>query len=502
MSDLYVMNTKNSKKQDFNIGDIVYAKKDKATNECAFYEINGTPGKESIGKYVESVRGEKRFVDKFDVPVGQRKLFIVKNIDEFDYYLEFLYQEDDTFKENNKASYKNMIYRIENGRIVICGISGNLQNVIIPGEIDGNEVYAIGNMDEDGIYRPLEMNSDYPYKITLPETVKEIYPNAFMNKWISEINFSNSLYYIGEKAFYGCRVSDINISHTKVDSIERECFMLSSLENIQLPYELSLIKQKAFKYSNVKNVKFNSTLLLVEKEAFFDCNIDTNRTKIGKVEKNAFTCETPLIEKECEYISYDDIKFHIYGRLEFDDFIKDKILEDEHIDSFCECKKQVFFAKDGKQKYEVVIEYDEEYGNDNLYLEWLKYQKCVRLSLYRVENFNLTRHFEDNIPDYEDIKLSWRDEECEINIKTEDGKITGIKLSDKYRYNYEDWIYNAFNMREFNKTNKFLVRKEIFDEDETKFVMNTEENVEYNDIKNEFNSFIFCEKDTINEKNQ
>ncbi len=494
-TDKYVMSTRGTSDKDLNIGDVVYAKKNKKTNKVSFYEKNARPDDDILGTYITTVRGTKEFVDKFDMPLKKRKAYMVCDIDGFNYTLDYLYQEDDIIETEEKGIYRNLIYKMENNRIVICGIVGEQEQVVIPRFIDDKEIYAIGNMDNNGIYYPLEMNSSMFYKIILPDTIKEIYPFAFMNKTV-DIQFPNSLYYIGEKAFYGARIFDVDLSITKLDIIERECFAFSKVESVSLPPELIRIRQQAFKYSSVKEVEFNSNVEVIEKEAFYDCVIDTNRTIVDFIEKNAFTCETPAIFKKCESISYDDIQYQIIGHVKYDDYGKDKVLEDFYIDENCQCLKQVFFAKNGNTKYEILVEYDEEYGNEDLFLEYIKYVNSVRISLYRVNEFELTRFFETYIPDYEDVRISGRIEDGQISAKYDDetGKIIGLKLSERYRYNYDDWVYNEFNSGEFSERNKFLALVYVFGKNEESLEMSAEEMEEYNEVKERYMQFLTPKK--------
>ena len=492
MSDEYIMTTKNISNKNFNIGNIIYAKKDKVTNKTDFYEKNGIVGEEKIGVYVNTVRNkEKKFVDKFDMPINKRKAYIVTDINEFEYTLSYLYQEDDILETDEFYIYKNFIYKIDNDRIVITGFIGNNPNMQIPDNIDGREIYAIGNINKDGLYYPLDINSDIFYNIKLPDTIKEIFPNAFMNKSIRRINFPSNLYYIGQKAFYGCRIEQADLSETKIDSIEEECFASSTIKEVIFPNTLSYIRNSAFKYSSLEKIIFNSNILLIEEEAFLDCNVDTNRTKVFRIEKNGFTGETPTIEKECEYINYDDINYQILGRLKLEDCQKDKILLKQGIEESCKCLKQVFFAKNGTDNYEILIEFDEEFGNDDLFLEYLKYKSSVRISLYKVKEFDKDRFFEEAVPEFDDIKISGRIEDGQISVKYDEiGKIEGIKLSERYRYNYEDWIYNEYNSGEFPKTNTFLALNKIFGLNESEFIFKSKEQEdEYNEIKEEYENF-------------
>ena len=488
MMEKCIISTEKAVKKDYNIGDIVYAKKDKKTNTVAFYEIDGIPGEDIIAEYVTTVRGEKKFVDKADMPLNKRKAYIISDVNVFEYTVDFLYEEDDTEVYEEIYLYKNLIYKIDNGKAVIAGFAGRLNRINIPEFIDDLEVYAIGNYDDKYNYKPLLMNDNVLYTINIPETVKEIFPNAFANKCV-DIEFPDSLYYIGEKAFYGATIENVNLSTTEVDIITKECFYLSKIRKISLPNSLKIIEKEAFKYSTLEKVIFNSDVDLIEEEAFYDCNIDTNRCKVYKTMLNAFTCNTPIIDIECEQIDYDDITYQILGRLKFDDYMQDKILKDVDIDEHCYCNKQVFFAKNGDIKYEILIENDEEYGNDDLYLEYLKYVNCVRLSLFKVKKFDINRHFEGCLPDYSDIKVQGRVEDGQINIKYEDEKIVGIKLSERYRYLYEDWVYTEYNSGEYPKTDALLAKDIIFDDTSEVKKLDEEKLKEYEELRSDYIKF-------------
>lgn len=491
MMEKCIISTKNAIKKDYNIGDIIYAKKDKKTNTVAFYQIDGIPGEDKIADYITTVRGEKRFVDKADMPLNKRKAYIITDMnidsDVFKYSVDYLYQEDDTDVYEEIYLYRNLIYKINNNRIVIIGAIGNNPTINIPDYIDDMEVTAIGNYDDNYTFKSLLINDNTFYTFNLPNTIKEILPNAFSNKWV-KLNFPESLYYIGEKAFYGANIEEVDISTTEVDMITRQCFYLSKIKKISLPSSLKIIEKEAFKYSSLQKVVFNSELELIETEAFYDCEIDTNRCKVGKVELNAFTCDTPVIDKECEQIDYDDVSYQILGRVKFDDYVQDKILKDVNLNEHCYCNKQVFFAKNGDIKYEILIEYDEEYGNDDLYLEYLKYKNCVRLSLFKVKEFDINRHFENYFPDYDDVKIQGRIEDGQINIKYEDEKIVGIKLSERYRYTYEDWVYTEFNSGEYPKTDKILAKDIVFDDNSYKN-LSSESLEQYELLRNDYIRF-------------
>lgn len=451
------MTTENITDEVFEVGEIVYAKKNPMILHTLFFKKNTPADNQHIGIYEKTIREGKEVVDKFDMPLSKRKAYMIRRKTGSQYELTYLYQEDDIINPEDKyRRYKELIYYEEDGRVIISGIETKEKKVFIPREIKGKEVLAIGNTDENGLFVPVELKCEKRIEIIVYKGLKEIYPNAFMNKNLKRIKLPETLYYIGEKAFYGCNIPYINLEFTQIDEIQKQTFFACTLKKIKLPRMLKIIKEKAFKNSHLHSVEFNSDIDYVGKEAFYDCDIDTNRTNIGFVDKNAFTNGTPCIHMECENINYDDVKFKIIGRIEGDDIIKDETLFENGIEQQTRCKKHIFFAQNEEEKYEIVIEQDEEFGNDDLYLEYLKYINSVRINLYKVSDFDLNRHFEKFEANIGSAILTRTKDDCKIDIRYIDGKILDIELDTNYRYNYNEFIYNLYNLGDFFETNEEL----------------------------------------------
>lgn len=97
--------------------------------------------------------------------------------------------EDYTYEEN------------EDGTITITSYTGDAEELVIPSEIDGKTVSAIGS----GIFSPLNGGNSTVKKITVPASVKTIGEEAFAcADALEEVYIEDGVTEIGELAFSGC----------------------------------------------------------------------------------------------------------------------------------------------------------------------------------------------------------------------------------------------------------------------------------------------------------
>lgn len=97
--------------------------------------------------------------------------------------------EDYTYEEN------------EDGTITITAYTGDEEELVIPSEIDGKTVSAIGS----GIFSPLNGGNSTVKKITVPASVKTIGEEAFAcADALEEVYIEDGVTEIGELAFSGC----------------------------------------------------------------------------------------------------------------------------------------------------------------------------------------------------------------------------------------------------------------------------------------------------------
>jgi len=111
-------------------------------------------------------------------------------------------------KESNSAD--DFSYKVENDGIAITGYKGEIKYVVIPSEIDGLPVVAIGNsafMEKNLI------------NVVIPNSVKTIEGDAFAYNKLTDIVIPDSVEIIGKWAFYYNELSKVVIlGSVKIDT--------------------------------------------------------------------------------------------------------------------------------------------------------------------------------------------------------------------------------------------------------------------------------------------
>ncbi len=111
--------------------------------------------------------------------------------------------------------------------------------------------------------------------IVIPDTVKQIAPNAFYeNKDITSVKIPNSVFVVCERAFMGCSsLSSVELSNGLM-MIDNEAFALcSKLETLTTPATLSVIGKGAFiECDGLKAVFMDGNNLFVDYGAFAHCD--------------------------------------------------------------------------------------------------------------------------------------------------------------------------------------------------------------------------------------
>ena len=166
-------------------------------------------------------------------------------------------KKDDNNDENQKEEkkyisaeemvYNNLTYGInsENGLFEITGLvrsNTDMVDIVIPAEIEGREVIGIA----DGAFVE---TSAYVKSITLPETIKYIGNHAFYGcKYMTSINLPKSVTEIGIGAFEGCSALEtVALSEELVtigNGAFKDCVVLKS---ITIPAKVTSIGYFAFK---------------------------------------------------------------------------------------------------------------------------------------------------------------------------------------------------------------------------------------------------------------
>lgn len=193
----------------------------------------------------------------------------------------------------------------ETGEVTITGYNGSDTDVVIPGEIDGYTVTAIGTyaflqcQSLTGITLPNSVtsigiqtfNSCTSLKnINIPDGVTSIGTNAFANcTSLESIDIPDSVTYIGDGVFFGCsKLTSVTLSGS-FTSIGQDAFSgCSSLTSIIIPNSVISIGQHAFSgCSKLTSVTLSDSLTSIGERAFNSCanltgiEIPSNVTSVG-----------------------------------------------------------------------------------------------------------------------------------------------------------------------------------------------------------------------------
>ncbi len=152
-------------------------------------------------------------------------------------------------------------YEIKDGTATITGYTGEATEIVIPEEIGGNTVTAIG--ERAFIYK---LNREIT-KVTIPDTVKVIADEAFnCNYSLKELNLPKALETIGEDAFRNCGIEAIHIPNDTLEVPEL------GVDNVKFGEENLRIRTGAFgNCKNLKTVTFAEGVTHIPDNLFSGC---------------------------------------------------------------------------------------------------------------------------------------------------------------------------------------------------------------------------------------
>ncbi len=164
--------------------------------------------------------------------------------------------------EVKEADASDFTYDEEDGKIVLTSYKGTATDIIIPSQIDGKDVYAIG----DSCFG----NGDV-ISVKCPDTLVEIREKAFINCWdMVKIELNDGLKSIDDYAFSSNSLEEIELPDS-VESMGRAVFGAGYLISIKLPASVSEIPRGCFAGCKFESVTIPSTVKVIGEQAYISC---------------------------------------------------------------------------------------------------------------------------------------------------------------------------------------------------------------------------------------
>lgn len=158
----------------------------------------------------------------------------------------------------NKLRFENGMF-ITNDNVVI-GYNGRLSTVEIPEGVTEIAPNAFNSYVTDSIYSFK--------KVILPSTLLKIGDDAFNGCiYLSEINFPDKLYYIGNRAFRLCNFKSITLPET-VLTWGDYVFADNAIETINFPLNLKTIPNHMFSRNSISDLTLGDNIEIIGEGAF------------------------------------------------------------------------------------------------------------------------------------------------------------------------------------------------------------------------------------------
>lgn len=149
-------------------------------------------------------------------------------------------------------------YTESNSMATITGYTGSSNDIIIPDEIDGYPVTAIGNE---------AFHSKRLTSVTIPEGVLSIGSSAFHSNNLTSVTIPNSVTTISDRAFAWNSIVDLVIPDS-VPSIGDYAFSSNNLSNVTLSNNVTFIGTGAFFMNNLTTIILPSSLTSLSPSVF------------------------------------------------------------------------------------------------------------------------------------------------------------------------------------------------------------------------------------------
>jgi hypothetical protein len=162
------------------------------------------------------------------------------------------------------------------GMVTITAYTGSNRNIIIPSQIQGAPVIAIG----EEAFREKELTS-----VTIPNTVTSIGDFAFYMNKITSVTIPNNVEEIGEAAFANNQLTSVTIPN-RITEISASTFRGNQLTSVVIPNSVTLIHRLAFSGNQLTSVTIPNGVTEIGSSAFAEnkltsITIPKSVTKIG-----------------------------------------------------------------------------------------------------------------------------------------------------------------------------------------------------------------------------
>ena len=171
------------------------------------------------------------------------------------------------WQEYTVGDYKIKVFDATRDAAIV-DYNGSDTEVVVPAELDGYPVTAIGEM----AFYYSSYSAEKLLKVTLPDSVTAIEESAFRGQTeLKEFKIPSGVTYLGESVFYGCEsLTALAIPEGITVIPAYLCYECTALRSVTLPSGVTNIGERAFASCSLKSITLPEGLVQIEKFAFYE----------------------------------------------------------------------------------------------------------------------------------------------------------------------------------------------------------------------------------------
>ena len=159
-------------------------------------------------------------------------------------------------------------YVILNDNLHITNYNGISTDIVIPEQINGKNVIAIGTpTDRKWDYYGTIFNGRNITSVVIPNTVINIYSNAFSNNKLTTVEIPESVVSIGPSSFLNNQLTNVILSKN-VKTIAASAFANNNIKNVVIPKNVTNIYNRAFENNQITYVDIPGSVTEIGYGAF------------------------------------------------------------------------------------------------------------------------------------------------------------------------------------------------------------------------------------------